>query len=98
MVFPVVACCAPAGKSTLLVALLHFLLEQRSREGSPLAGARMLVRCGCFVGWGRMGCGCWHARRAAGIRLRRAIDAHPSGIPIRSAHTNVAVDRVLLGT
>ncbi len=54
-VFAVVACCAPAGKSTLLVALLHFLLEQRSREGSPLAGARMLVRCGCFVGWGHTG-------------------------------------------
>lgn len=46
-----------AGKSTLLVALLHFLLLQRARAGSPLAGARVLV----------------------------------------SAHTNVAVDRVLLG-
>ncbi|KAL4457552.1 hypothetical protein ABPG75_012417 [Micractinium tetrahymenae] len=47
-----------SGKSTLLVALLHFLLDQRGRrQGSPLAGARVLV----------------------------------------SAHTNVAVDRVLLG-
>lgn len=52
-------CTAPlrAGKSTLLVALLHFLLHQRGLQGSPLAGARVLV----------------------------------------SAHTNVAVDRVLLG-
>ena len=46
-----------AGKSTLLVALLHFLLAQRGVQGSPLAGARVLV----------------------------------------SAHTNVAVDRVLTG-
>jgi hypothetical protein len=45
------------GKSTLLVALLHFVLAQRARAGSPLAGARVLV----------------------------------------SAHTNVAVDRVLRG-
>ena len=32
-----------AGKSTLLVALLHFLLRQRACGGSPLAGCRMLV-------------------------------------------------------
>lgn len=51
------SCCSPAGKSTLLVALLHFLLQQRSREGSPLAGARMLVRCGCLCGM----VACWDA-------------------------------------
>lgn len=45
------------GKSSLLVAILHFLLEQRRVAGSPLGGARVAV----------------------------------------CAHTNVAVDRVMLG-
>jgi hypothetical protein len=49
--------CPTAGKSTLLVALLRFVLAQRGVAGSPLAAARVLV----------------------------------------CAHTNVAVDRVLLG-
>jgi len=59
-VTPPLRCCRPAlpaGKSTLLVALLHFLLQQRGKQGSPLRDSRILV----------------------------------------AAHTNVAVDRVLLG-